>query len=409
MTRRALGALGATLFAALGLGGQCAQGTDHAGHAAHAPVASVAPSPAPSLDGGSHADHAPAGAPSGYVPITIDPSRVGPLGLATAKVEERDFTRNLRTVGIVALDERRTAHVHAKVKGFIEALPADFVGKTVTKGEVLAAIYSQTVYAAQLEYLAFLKQPRLSLGDPIADDAESKSREKILEASRRRLLLWDVPRAQIDRLEKTLEPQRTYAIASPRAGVLVAKQAVFGNYVEPGAELFTISDLSNLWTLIDVYEADVPHVALGQSARLTVEGIADPLAAKVTFISPVINEATRTLKVRLDVPNTTGKLKPGAFATAELDLPLGRGLAVPETSVVHAGTRKIVFVVHSAADGGAHIVPREVVLGPQVAGHFRVTSGLAAGDVVATSAQFLIDSESRLRATSGGPGGHSGH
>ncbi len=402
MTTRALTAIVAAL-AAVGLGGQCAQGMDHAGHGTQ-----PAPAPSVSVSGGAHTDHVPS-SPSGYVPIAIDASRVGPLGLATTKVEERDFTRNLRTVGIVVLDERRTAHVHAKVKGFIEALPADFVGKTVKKGEVLAAIYSQTVYAAQLEYLAFLKQPRLSLGDPAADDAESKSHEKILEASRRRLLLWDVPRAQIERLEKTLQPQRTYAIVSPRGGVLVTKQAVFGNYVEPGAELFTVSDLSNLWMLVDVYEADVPHVALGQTARLTVEGLADPISAKVTFIAPVIEEATRTLKVRLDVPNASGTLKPGAFATAELDLPLGRGLGLPDNAVVHTGMRNIVFVVHRAADGSAHVVPREVKLGPHVGGYYRVTSGLAAGDDVATSAQFLIDSESRLRATAGGPGGHSGH
>ncbi len=242
-----------------------------------------------------------------------------------------------------------------------------------------------------------------------AEDADAKMRDKLVAASRRRLLLWDVPRAQIDRLEKTLEPQRTYAVTSPRAGVLVAKQAVFGTYVEPGAELFTISDLTHLWMLVDVYEADVPHVALGQVAKLTVEGRSDPLTAKVTFIAPIIDQATRTLKIRLDVPNADGKLKPGAFATAEIDLPLGRGLSIPESAVVHTGTRNVVFVVHRADDGSAHIVPREVTLGPQVSGHYRVTNGLAAGESVATSAQFLIDSESRLRATTGTPGGHSGH
>lgn len=407
MTRRAGRALAIASIAALGLGGQCAQGNEHGGHGGPAASGS-APPPAAAASGAGHGGHGPSEAPSGYVPITIDPSRVGPLGLATAKVEERDFTKQLRTVGIVALDETRTAHVHAKVKGFIEALPADFVGKTVKRGEVLVAIYSQTVYAAQLEFLALLRQPGLSLGDPEAQAAESSARDKLLQAARRRLMLWDVPRAQIDRLEKTLEPQRTYAIGAPRPGVLVAKQAVLGNYVEAGTELFTISDLSNLWILVDVYEADVPHVALGQTARLSVEGIAEALSAKVTFVSPRIDEATRTLKVRLDVPNASGALKPGAFATAGLELPLGRGLAVPETAVIHTGTRKIVFVVHPA-DGGAHVVPREVVLGPLVGSHYRVTSGLAAGENVATGAQFLIDSESRLRATTGGGGGHGGH
>ncbi len=399
MTKRAHSTIVAAVLAAAGLGGQCAQHTDHGDH--------QAPAPAPSgpVGGGPHADHVP----SGYAPIMIEPSRMAPLGLSTAKVEERDFNKQLRTVGIVALDETRTAHVHAKVKGFIEALPADFVGKAIKKGEVLAAIYSQTVYAAELEHIALLKQPAVTPGDP-SDKADSQMREKIIEASRRRLLLWDVPRAQIARVEKTLEPQRTYSLIAPRSGVLVAKQAVLGNYVEQGTELFTISDLSNLWMLVDVYEADVPNVALGQTARLTVEGLAEPLTAKITFIAPLIDQSTRTLKVRLDVPNTTGALKPGAFATAELNLPLARGLSVSESAVVHTGTRNIVFVVHRTDDGGAHITPREVVLGPLVAGHYRVTSGLAAGDSVATGAQFLIDSESRLRATTGGGmGGHGGH
>jgi len=391
MTRRAC----VLLVAALGLGGKCSQ--DHSGHATGAPSAT---------GGGPHAGHPESAAPSGYAPITIDPSRVGPLGLATAKIEERDFAKQLRTVGVVALDETKTAHVHTKVKGFIEALPADFVGKSIKRGEVLAAIYSQTIYAAQLEHLALLDQPPLSFGEP---GSETKANDKLLEASRRRLLLWDVPAAQIASIEKTHKAQRTYAISSPRNGVLVAKQAVLGNYVEPGAELFTISDLSHLWMLIDVYEADVPHVAVGQTAKLTVEGSPDALEAKVTFVAPTIEESTRTLKVRLDVPNPSGKLRPGAFATAELTLPLGRALAVPDSAVVHTGTRKIVFVVHASADGGAHIVPREVVLGPQVAGHYRVTSGVSAGEIVATSAQFLLDSESRLKASSAGAGGHSGH
>ncbi len=387
-----------------GIEGKSSPQVDHAAHAAK-PAA-----PAGSIASSEHAEHDPNAPPTGYAPIAIDASRVGPLGLASVVIEERDFTKKLRTVGVVALDETKTSHVHAKVKGFIEAIPADFVGKSVKRGAVLAAVYSQAVLAAQLEHLSLLKQPRLVLPDDDIVSAQDVSWKRVIDASRRRLLLWDVPKAQIDRLEATLEPQRTYPITAPRSGTLVAKQAVLGNYVEPGVELFTISDLSNLWVLIDVYEADVAHVAIGHHVKLDVAGVADTLHAKVTFVSPTIEESTRTLKVRLDVRNTSGALRPGAFATAEMSLPFGRGIAVPETAVVHTGKRNIVFIVHRLADGGVHVVPREIAIGAQVDGYYHVTAGVTVGEAVATGAQFLIDSESRLTATAGNPSGaHGGH
>jgi Cu(I)/Ag(I) efflux system membrane fusion protein len=372
--------------------GECSQA--HTGHEGHGAPAAA----------NEHAGH-PATSMSGYAPIMIDPAHVGPLGLTTVKLAERDFAKHLRTVGVVAFDETRTAHVHAKVKGFVESLSADFVSKPIKAGETLCAIYSQAVYAAQLEHLALVHSPAVVTSkEPDVAASEEKGWSKVLEASRRRLLLWDVPRSLVDRLEKTGEPSRTYPIFAPRGGTLVAKQAVLGTYVEPGTELFTISDLSHLWVVVDVYEADLPNVKVGDEAKLTIEGLADPVAAKVRFVSPTIDESTRTLKVRLDLANGDGKAKPGAFVTAELDAPLGRGLAVPESAVVRTGSRNVVFVIH----GGRHVQPTDVVLGPLVGGHYKVISGLNAGDEVATGAQFLIDSESRLRATGGG-GGHSGH
>lgn len=379
-----------------------ARATGQGAHGQHG-----APAPPASPGGGEHAGHAPSGAsalPSGYAGVMLDPSRLAPIGLTTAKIAEREFLKTIRTVGVVALDETRTAHVHAKVKGFVEALPANFIGMSIKPGQVLCAVYSQAVYAAELEYISLLKTPPLSIGgDPEVSDAEAKAWARVQGAARRRLLLWDVPKAQIDRLEKTLEPQRTYAIGAPRGGTLVAKQAVLGNYVEPGTELFTISDLSNLWVLADVYDADLSSVSLGQSAKLTIEGVADPIVAKLSFLSPTIDQATRTLKVRFALSNTAGLLRPGAFVTAVMDIPLGRGLAVPEDAVVSTGTRRIVFVVHDN-----HVTPREITAGALVAGHYRVLAGLASGDEVATGAQFLLDSESRLKATTA-PGGHGGH
>jgi Cu(I)/Ag(I) efflux system membrane fusion protein len=173
-------------------------------------------------------------------------------------------------------------------------------------------------------------------------------------------------------------------------------------YVDPATELYTISDLSRLWLLADLYDRDAPFVRVGATARISVAGERAPRTAKVTFLAPTIDQTTRTLQARFELDNKDGSLRPGAFASVELELALGAGLAVPETAVIRTGTRAIVFVVH-----GEHIEPREVTLGPQSGSFYRVDAGLVAGERVATGAQFLLDSESRLRATSGAGAGHA--
>jgi membrane fusion protein, copper/silver efflux system len=318
----------------------------------------------------------------------LDRTQFEPLGLTTAKVEERDFSRTLRTVGVVAVDETRTSHVHTRVRGWIEGLDAQFVGRRVRKGENLASIYSQEVYAAELELASLMK-------------SQVRSPE-LLEAARRRLGLWDVPRAVVEHVEQTGEPQRTFALVAPRAGTIIAKQAFEGLFVDPSIELYTISDLSRVWVLADIYEADVAQVQLGTEARLTVEGQATPIAAKVAFLSPTIDERTRTRKVRFDI--TGANLMPGAFVTVEMELALARGVAVPASSVIRTGERAVVFLLH-----GTHVQPQDVKLGARVGDYYRIDEGVKIGDVVATGAQFLLDSESQLRATAGTGGGHAHH
>lgn len=344
----------------------------HAGHAA--PQAATQGSATP---------------PAGFAPVALDPAQAAAMGLTTAVVEERDFSRKVRTVGIVTVDETRTAHVHARVRGWIDGFHVQFVGKKVKKGEALVSIYSQEVYAAQLELASLLKSPVRS--------------PELLDAGRKRLALWEVPRSVIDKVEQTGEPQRTFPVLAPRAGVVVAKQAFEGQFIDPAIELYTISDLSRVWVLADIYEADVANVRVGTTAKLTVEGGAEPITAKVAFLNPTIDERTRTRKARFELSNVSASVMPGAFVTVELELALDRGIAVPESAVIRTGERAIVFVVH-----GTHAEPREVKLGARVGDYFRVLQGLAVGEHVATGAQFLLDSESRLRATGGG-GGHAGH
>lgn len=381
--------------------------TEHAGHAQAAskpPTAAHTAHPVSPSDGS--AAPAATAVPSGYADFTLDPAKTAGIGLQTAEVAEREFERTLRTTGVVALDETRTSHVHTKVRGWIETISADFVGKKVQAGTPLCTIYSQEVYAAELEYLSILEQVRSrpAVSGTFAA-ADKKASDQLLAAARRRLALWDVPESEIARLERTHEPRRTFALVAPRSGIVVAKQALAGMVVDPSVELYVISDTGRLWLLSDIYDKDVPIVKVGNTARLGIEGVgAQELEAKVTFIPPTIDEATRTLRVRFEVPNEDGRLRPGAFATVEMKLDLGRALGVPETAVIHAGTRHIVFVVH-----GDHVRPRSVVLGPLVGEQYPVREGLTAGERVATSAQFLIDSESRLRATSQPGGAHAGH
>lgn len=405
----ARGAIALALLAALSSsvteGCNTSRAQTHEGHGA-ASTTPAPPSGKPSEEHNDHAAPATSGVPSGYAAVMIEPASAKAIGLTTAKVEERDFLRQLRTTGVVVVDETRTAHVHAKVRGWVDGITVNFVGQRVSAGQVLCGIYSQEVYAAEIEYLALLGRVRADL-PPRGEfaDQERQAREELIAAARRRLGLWDVPKAEIERLEATREARRTFPLVAPRSGIVVSKQVLDGTSVDPSSELYTISDLSRVWVLADVYEGDVASMHIGQPARLDVQGAAGPIDAKVAFVPPTIDQPTRTLKVRFDLTNARQQLRPGAFATVNMALALGRGLAVPESAVVRTGTRAIVFVVHDEK----HVSPREVTLGPLVENLYRVEAGLSAGDVVATGAQFLLDSETRLRASSGAGAGHGAH
>ena len=350
-------------------------------------------------------DHTPA-IPSGYAPVPLNREETERLDLTTAAVEERDFTKTLRTVGVVSVDETRSSHVHPKVRGWIDEVFVNFTGKPVKAGSPLCTIYSPEILSAELELLALLDQAAPASSAPKNDfaDIERRARTVTLDAARRRLSLWDVPQSEVERLEKTREPKKTITLAAPRAGTVVAKQAIAGMYVDASTELYLLSDLSRVWVLIDLYEADVPFVKAGDTAHLVIEGLgSDPLDAKIRFLYPTIDESTRTLKARFELDNRDRRLRPGAFVTAQMDVAMGRGLAVPESAVLKTGSRTVVFIVEPG-----RAVPRDVQVGPAVGGWYRVASGLKQGERVATGAQFLLDSESRIRATSQ-PGGVHAH
>ena len=338
-------------------------------------------------------------APVGYAHVALSPAMAQRLDLTTATVARHPFTRNLRAYGSVIPDETRTSHVHAKVRGWLEEVRADFTGREVRAGEVLCTIYSPEVYSAQLELLSMLATPIAQGADEFVQ-ADRQVRSLTIAAAKRRLQLWDVPKDEIRRLLKTRHARRTFSLVAPRSGTVVAKQALTGLYADAATELYTLSDLSRVWVEVDLVGREALGVRVGDHVTLVVEGVAAPLHAAITFLAPSVDEATRAVRVRLELDNAHRQLRPGAFATAQVAIDLGEALGVPEEAVVRTGTRDLVFVVLPT-----HVEPREVQLGESAGGWLQVNAGLQAGERVATNAQFLLDSESRIRASSGQ--GHS--
>ena len=362
--------------------------------------------PATAADEPAHAAADPSheGGIEGYAPVELDAGRVQAMGIKTERVGTRPFTRTLRTVGIVEVNETRVAHVQTKFEGWIEDLFVDFVGKPVRAGQPLFSVYSPDLVASQEEYLVALENAKGDREGPMAAELERWSKG-LVTAARKRLARWDIPADQLDRVAREGKPMRALTFNAPVDGIVLRKMAVRGMNVEPGMDMFEIADLSEVWVQADVYEQDIGLVRTGQGASLALEAMPGrTLRGRVEFISPVLDPTTRTSKVRFAFDNAKGLLKPGMYATVELALTTGSGLAVPEEAVIDTGEQKIVFV----AEAPGRYVPRAVELGAKIDRYYAVVSGLVTGDEVATSAQFLLDSESRLKAAGGAMAGHAG-
>jgi len=356
--------------------------------------------------------------PPGLATVRIDPARQQLIGLETAPVTRGTVGGAWRTVGRVAVDETRVRHINVKVPGFVEGIYVDFVGKPVKAGEPLFSIYSPELLSAQGEYLLALRTHAALRGA----DGTAGGGAPLVEAARRRLLLWDVPPAQIARLEKTGTPAKTLTLYSPISGVVTKKDVVEGMKLDAGAMPYEIVDLSEVWVLADVYENELRHVRLGMPARMSLKAYPNRLfEGRVSFIDPLLDPMTRTVKVRLAFPNPTGELKPEMFGEVTLLGASREGLRIPSDAVIDSGTRTVVFV----AAGEGKFEPREVALGESDGAAVEVVSGVAEGERVVTRANFLVDSESRLRASlasiaeapgatpppaaGGAAAGHAGH
>jgi RND family efflux transporter MFP subunit len=330
---------------------------------------------------------------AGRAMVALSPERRQLLGVRSETVTRRHLDRTIRTVGRVAMDERRVHHVHTKYEAYVEKLYVNFVGQLVRKGDHLAALYSPELLATQQEYLlAYRAQERLGQSG-IASVA--KGGADLLEAARQRLLFWDVSPEDIAALERTGKVQRTVDLHAELPGYVLQKSAVHGMRVMPADILFDIADLSAVWILADVYETDLATVELGMAAEVTLPY--QPGRAwrgTVAFVNPIVEPGTRTVKVRIEVANGDYALKPDMFADVVLRRELGDALFVPESAVLKPGDRQIVFVDR----GDGRLEPREIETGARVEGGYAVLSGISEGDKVVTSANFLIDSESSLKA-----------
>lgn len=335
--------------------------------------------------------------------VTIPLERLQTIGVKYEEVARRPLEKIIRTVGRVAVDERKLAKVTIKFHGWIEQLLVSATGDHVKKGQMLFTIYSPDLVATQEEYLLAL-QSRKQLGESEFPEVSRGSKD-LLEATRRRFQLWDIEEDHIRELEKTGKVLKTLPIHSPITGTVLKKDALAGAHVEPGEELYTIADLSRLWILADIYEYELSFVKIGQSAAVTLTY--DPgtvLTGHVGFVYPTLDPKTRTAKVRFELDNPNEKLKPDMYANVALRVNLGTRLAIPQEAVIESGQKQIVFL-HL---GGGRLEPRLIKTGVRTGEWYEVLEGLKEGDHLVTSANFLIDSESRLKSVVESMGGMSG-
>ena len=323
----------------------------------------------------------------GGVDIFIDPVTQQNMGIRTAAVVLKPLARTLRTYGHVTYDETRTVQVSPKSSGWIETLHVDFTGKSVTKGEPLFEIYSPELVTAQEAYLVAFQSARRLTGD---------NRTGLLASARRRLQYFDVADSEIEALESTGQVRKTLVIRSPASGVVIEKRAEAGSHIKAGTTIYRIADLSRVWVEAHIFEYELPWVHEGQKAEMTIPyWPGDVRSGKVAYVYPYLRPQTRDVRIRLEFDNADLRLKPDMYADIRLNTRAEeQGLLIPSEAVLRSGERNVVFVVK----GGGKFTPREVTLGLSTdGGMIQAMAGLAPGDVVVTSGQFLLDSESKLQ------------
>ena len=339
-------------------------------------------------------DQAAPGAATARGEVVIDARRQQLIGVRTTPVVRATLSQRIRTSGTVRDDETRLADVNVKVEGWIRDLFVNYTGQPVTRGQALFTLYSPELLATEQEFLLALRTRDQLQSSQIAD--ARRSADELVASARQRLALWDLPPDEIRALEERRVPHEALTFRSPAGGVVVEKQAVKGMHVTAGQTLYKIADLSVVWVEADVYESELSLVGLGQRATVMLEAYPDQrFAGRVLYIYPTVDAQTRTAKVRYEFANRAGRLKPGMFATVEMETGRGTGLVVPTDAVLDSGSEQIVFV----AQGDGRFEPRTVKAGRRLGETIQIVQGLKEGESVATGATFFLDSESQLRAS----------
>ena len=343
-----------------------------------------------------YADERSAGTdlPPGTTHISAEKQQL--IGVQYGAVESRPLTRTIRAVGRLTYDETRITHIHTKFEGWINKVYVDFTGQLIRKGQPLFTVYSPELVSTQQEYLIAKRAHKYLSDAPYAEVAEGAN--SLLDSARERLKLWDISDAQIAELDKTGKVQRDLAMYSPVDGFVLDRKAFENIRVTPDSDLYTVADLSTVWVNTEIYEYEVPYVKLGQQATVSLSYFpGENFHGKISYVYPQLDTTTRTLKVRIELPNPQFKLKPDMYADVQLNIDYGHRIVVPQDAVLDSGTEQVVFV----ARGDGNFEPRKVEIGPRVDEQVVILSGLTPGEKIVTSGNFLVDSESRLKTAMG--------
>lgn len=360
--------------------------------------ASVEPSRTPPLEGASDkASDQPMGT------IQISPERQQLIGVRYGMPSLDSSVKAIRAVGKVAPDEQRIARVHTRVEGWIDQVFVNFTGKVVDKGQPLLTLYSPNLLATQEEFLLALKSQDLMKASTLEGAlAQSNS---LLAATRRRLQLWDLGDEQIEEIARTRQPVTNITVYSPVSGYVTARNAFPKQRISPDTELYTITDLSRIWVMADVFEGEASLVQLNQPVTITSSyGTRQALRGRVDYIQPQVDPVTRTLKIRIDAENPGLVLKPDMFVEVNFRIALPQHLTVPADAVLDAGLKKVIFVDR----GNGYLESRDVEIGERLGDRVEIIRGLKADERIVLSGTFLIDSESQLKSAAGGMSGMPG-
>lgn len=331
--------------------------------------------------------------PSETVAITAGTRQL--IGVRSAPVTHAMLEQEIRTVGRVDYDERGFSQVTLKISGWVREVFVDSVGRPVRKGEPLFSLYSPDLLTTQEEYLLAVKTQAQLEASPLEDVKANAA--ALVTSARERLRLWDVTEAQIAALERREKADPVLTVYAPSSGIVLKRDALPGKYVEPGATLYEIADLSRVWIYADIYESEVVAARIGRPATVTVSAYpGETFGGKVAYVYPMLNSEARTVRVRLELPNSRLKLKPGMYGNVTLQADAVKTLLVPKEAVLDTGLRQLVFIDR----GQGRYEPMPVKLGRKSQDSVEVMEGLKEGDRIVTSANFLLDAESKLASTS---------